>query len=324
MAEADNPRLTPELETTLRRYVTGGLDEAVRTELEERLVTEPSVFEALGVVEDELVEEYLDGLGTPAERQAFERGFLASPRRTERLRFAAALRARAAKVVPERRSKPPLRGLGRMDVAHPALLGLAAALLLSVATNLWLASPWAPGQSRRDDGAAPVPAPVAPAARPSAPAPRVAASDGEDPAQAVARERHARRQAESRAAALESELRRARPGVVSFVLASGALRAAGALQEAVVPRDAALVELRLELPGVDYPQYRAELLDDTGEELLVASKLQAREERDAAILAVSVPAAALRRGDYQVRLRGLTAAGGEEAVGSYPFRVERR
>jgi hypothetical protein len=135
MASEENPRLTPELEATLRRYVTGGLDEALRGELEERLVTEPPVFEALGVVEDELVEEYLDGLGTPAERQAFEQGFLTSPRRVERLRFAKALRARAG-VLGDRRGRERGASDPRRRVAW---IGLAAALLLSLSGNLWQA-----------------------------------------------------------------------------------------------------------------------------------------------------------------------------------------
>ena len=49
-------RLTPDFERTLRRYVLGDLEEDVRPELEELLVTDSDAFEALGVIEDELIE----------------------------------------------------------------------------------------------------------------------------------------------------------------------------------------------------------------------------------------------------------------------------
>jgi anti-sigma factor RsiW len=73
-------RLTPDFERTLKAYVLGNLDEDLRVELEELLVTDPDAFEALGVIEDELVEEYLDGTGSPSERRSFEERYLASPK----------------------------------------------------------------------------------------------------------------------------------------------------------------------------------------------------------------------------------------------------
>ena len=51
---------SPELEGTLRSYALGRLAEEPRLALEERLVSEPKVLEAQGIVEDELTEEYLE------------------------------------------------------------------------------------------------------------------------------------------------------------------------------------------------------------------------------------------------------------------------
>ena len=151
MANADpNPRLTPELEATLRRYVLGGLDEGGRSELEEQLVTEPDVFEALGVVEDELIEEYLDGTGTDLDRGAFEREFLTSSQRQARLRLAKSLRKHASRGMAAAPARPqPVSGAGRWQ---PAWLALAAALVVSLAGNVWLVSrPEAP-QAPTDSG----------------------------------------------------------------------------------------------------------------------------------------------------------------------------
>ena len=134
------------------------------------------------------------------------------------------------------------------------------------------------------------------------------------------REREERSKAEARVAALEETLRRSRSSA-SFVLAAGALRAGGSAQPIVVPRDAPVVRLRLELSGDDYPSYRAVLLNDRGEEVWTASKLKAETESGQLAVVLALTPDRLPRGDYQVKLSGLTAGRDAEAVGSYPFRV---
>jgi hypothetical protein len=138
----DTTRLTPGLEQTLRRYVLGDLEEGLRLELEELLVTDTDAFEALGVIEDELIEEYLERADTAAERQAFEQHFLTCPQHLRRLRFSRALSARAStaglrvpvEVVPVGRARVPIASW------RPAWVGLAAMLAVSLAGNLWLGS----------------------------------------------------------------------------------------------------------------------------------------------------------------------------------------
>lgn len=144
--------LTPELERTLRRYVLGSLEEGPRAELEHRLIAEPEVFEALGVIEDELIEEYLDRAGPEADRRSLERRFLASREGQRRLRLARALKERAAAVasVPRAEAGPARRGWPTAWVAtleewlspilgQPALAAVTVLLALSLAVNLWLA-----------------------------------------------------------------------------------------------------------------------------------------------------------------------------------------
>jgi hypothetical protein len=319
-----NPRLTPELEASLRRYVLGGLEEEARAGLEQQLVTDPDVFETLGVVEDELIEEYLDGTGTDLDRGAFEREFLVSPQRQARLRLAKSLRKHASRGMAAAPARPqPVSAAGRWQ---PAWLALAAALVVSLAGNVWLVSrpgaPQAPtdsGTSARvpliDIAATPPPVTTRPAMAALSPPPTP-----DDLSAALQRERDERLKAEGRVAALEESLRRSRSSV-SFVLAAGALRSAGSAQRIVVPSDAMLVRLRLELPGDDYPSYRAVLLNDAGEELWAASKLKAEPEPGKAFVVLTVTPDRLPRGDYQVKLSGLTTAGDSEAAGSYPFQV---
>ena len=74
-------RIENSLDDALRRYVLGELEGAARLALEQRVVIEPEVFDALSLMEDELVEAYADGRLSETERCGFERHFMASPDR---------------------------------------------------------------------------------------------------------------------------------------------------------------------------------------------------------------------------------------------------
>jgi len=325
-------RLTPDFEATLRRYVLGDLEDGLRAELEELLVTDADAFEALGVIEDELIEEYLDEAGTASERRAFGEHFLASRPRDRRLRFARALRDRA--------SIPPLQAVSLPEAKPvvgpagwrlPVWAGLAALLALSLAGNVWLASRH--GAALRPEGAPPAagaerPLPVA-TGQPQSALPAVAppgAAGGISGASSglqasLERERQERSNAEARARTLEEELRRPRSPVATFALAAGLLRAAGSLPRVVIPADALVVRLRLELPADDYPLYRAALLDADGDELWAASKLRAEKEPGPAAVVLDLPSRLLPRGDYQMKLSGVFEAKEPEALATYTFRV---
>ena len=305
-------RLTPDLEKTLRRYVLGDVEDELRSELEELLVTDPDAFEALGVVEDELIEEYLDGATPEADRLAFERNFLTSPRRAERLRIARALRSRAT--LGTRASVPRTVTSGRWQ---PAWLGLAAALAISLGGNVWLAT-----RRPLQPNAVGPPVPVA-QVEPS-PSPRpisVGVSEHEAGRAALERERELRTRAEVRAEELNSQLSRPPGGLATFALASGVLRSAGSMQRISLPVGAVAVRLRLQLSGDDYALYRAALLDAEGEELWSASKLRSDADGDARAVVAILPATLLSRGDYQVKLLGGAELAGLEPVGTYVFRV---
>ena len=66
---------------TLKQFVLGALDDDHRLEVEQRLVTEPETFEALELVEAELVEAYAEDALSSAERLGFERHYLTTPER---------------------------------------------------------------------------------------------------------------------------------------------------------------------------------------------------------------------------------------------------
>lgn len=80
----------PEVQERLRRYLLGQLVEEAREEIEKDLLAQDEVFEELLVVEDELIDEYLNGELAAVDRAAFENHFLSTPERHDQLRFGSA------------------------------------------------------------------------------------------------------------------------------------------------------------------------------------------------------------------------------------------
>jgi len=323
-------RLRPDFERTLRRYVLGDLDEGLRVELEELLLTDPDAFEALGVVEDELVEEYLDGTSPAPERRKLEERLLISPERRRRVRLVRALRDRANADQQPRAEAPPARAEGVRPVGwrlawietvaewlrparwQPAWVAVAAVLAVSLVGNAWLLSRYEMQGLARTPGQQTVAAPPGPQGD----------SDALNRLQArLEREQQDRAAAEARAKALESQLGRPRTSVATFALAAGLLRSGGSLARVTVPPDAVLVRLRLELPEDGHPLYRAALHDPDGAEIWAASRLRAVREPGQAAVVLTVPTELLPRGDYQVKLSGLRDGAEPEVLATYPFRV---
>ncbi len=319
--------LGPGFEGTLRQYVLGRLEESSRLRLEEQLISDPDVFETLGVIEDELTEEYLDGTLTEDEKRGFERHSLSSPHRRGDLEFFSALRTLAsasAEAEPEKRGETA-RWFG-LAWSQPAWLGAAAALLVaSLAANVWLAL-------RAPSPVAPEAAPVALSSEeppPSLATPPEPASDRLAELEETNRELEARlasereqvAEAQARVRALETASARPTTAIPTFTLAAGLLRSGGSLTRVVVPPDVAVVRLALDLPADEYPLYRAALEDVDGNEIWAQSRLKAETTEEQVVVSVLVPTAALAHGDYEMKVSGLTESGDLEGLSRYTFRA---
>jgi len=79
-----NPNVQKE---ELRAYLLGTLDSALKTELEERILYAPEVYEELLMAEEELIDQYVAGGLSQLERQHFETHFLITAERQDKLRF---------------------------------------------------------------------------------------------------------------------------------------------------------------------------------------------------------------------------------------------
>jgi cell division protein FtsB len=351
-------RVARHLDATLKRYVLGELDEQPRLEFEERLVVDPELFELLGPTEDELVEEYLEDVLSPAERARFERHFLTNEDRRWHLEFVQLLKDRASAMVPAGPEQTALssagpgvqRGSNSVDVAKPvqpqpysgvtswAILkgstgllrlrsiqtrSLTALMAVLVAGNVWFAF------RGRNAGTELVRLRAENQAEQSQfhnlqmQAAQLAAETQALQAQVKLLESQRQREtSEVRAPSLLTErLQPSRTPVPMFVLSPGLLRSEGAVTRIVIPSDTQLIGLRLDLAGTEYSLYRAVLYDAVAEEIWAQSKLIARTSAGRGAVIVVLPSELLSRGDYQLKLSGINRVGVQQSVAAYSFRV---
>jgi hypothetical protein len=351
-------RVARDFDATLKRYVLGELDEEPRLDLEERLVKEPELFELLGPAEDELAEEYLEDVLSPAERARFERHFLTNEDRRWQLEFVQLLKDRASAMVPPGPEQSALSpagpavqgGSSSVDAAAPLLArahsgvtpwailkgstgllrlrsmqagSLTALMAVLVAGNVWFAFRGRNAgtelvrlraenqveqrelhnlQMRADQMAA-------------------EAQALKDTVKQLESERPHETTAVRAPYVLTEGLHSSRAPVPMFVLSTGLLRSEGSVTRIVIPSDAQLIGLRLELPRDDYPRYRAVLYDAEAEEIWVQSKLIARTGDGRGAVTVVLPSELLSRGDYQLKLSGTNRVGSPQSVAAYSFRV---
>src|SRR5215210_1324124 len=84
------PSLTED-QNEIKQYLLGALSEEARQRVEKRLLTEADFLKELLSGEDELTDLYLNEALSDEDHDRFERHFLSTPERHQKLRFARAL-----------------------------------------------------------------------------------------------------------------------------------------------------------------------------------------------------------------------------------------
>lgn len=129
-------------EAMIRDYLLGRLDSdtALVERIDGLMLSDPDFSESIDVIEDEIIEEYLEGSLGPADKEAVQRHFLRPPERQLKLRQASLLSrrisapARESDEVPKRTraeqfSLPVLR---RSNPPYMTYVAIAAVILLSI------------------------------------------------------------------------------------------------------------------------------------------------------------------------------------------------
>jgi hypothetical protein len=122
----------------IRRYLLGQLPDPSQQSLEEGFMTGDTSLEELEAAEDELVDEYLAGRLSNHERDQFEKYFLSTPEREQKLRFAKVFHQYAAA------NQAPSVSVGSRTPTNffgfnswPARIA-ALALILVAMSGIWL------------------------------------------------------------------------------------------------------------------------------------------------------------------------------------------
>jgi hypothetical protein len=329
----------------LVRFLLGELSEAEQARIEQLFFTDEDYFEHLLAVEDELRYDYVQGRLSPAHREKFTKRFLTSPSSRDSLGIPESVMSRLS-VRKAGTKDDAARQLAVGYSAHrPA--GIAWVKLGSHFTNLIAANPMFASTAFRWGFASAAIIVVAGFAlmiqltisyrgqvdqlRRDLAQQKAALTQTEDEKTALAQELE---HVHSERLDLENELaKRNKPAdqvaeqsqpsgaVVSFMLSPGLTRDSGALKRITIPPGTAHLRLQLGLREPDdYSRYRAVLRTAEGKEVWRSGNLRAIRSSP---LPVTLPAAVLRPGDYEMELIGLAERGQPESVDSYYFTVAR-
>jgi anti-sigma factor RsiW len=305
-------------EKQLCQYLLGKLAEDEQRQMEEQLMTRDDLFQQLQVLEDELIDGYLRETLSEEDREAFEKHFLSSPERHQKVEFAQAFRSyvavanEAAEKVPSK-SSPWQTFWAALRIPAPVLrYGFPVVLVAVLLGGLRMGSTI----QRLNTQVAQI---------------RTEQGSWHEKEQQLQQQLEEQRRSSQK---LEQQLARAqteqRPSIenplssmVAFALTPGGVRDSGTFNRVTIPSGTRLVGLKLELGDNRYQDYRA-VLESNGSEILVVNKLKPERIGTKQVIVLPLPANILPHDDYSLKLSGVSSAGEFDPLGNYSFRVVRR
>lgn len=296
----------------MRRYLLGDLPEAEQLALEAGFFADANLLEQMQDIETDLVDEYVRGALSNAERQQFERHYLTTPAHRERVAFARELLLAANKQTLPQSVQPKtsiwetlLASLRAPQFAFGA--AISAAVLL-IAGTVWLKNQQAGWQQQ------------------------IVKTETERTA-----ERQRLRELENQLAQqnqlnseLSAELERLRtesskpnssPSVFSFVLLSGVR--GGEQPTLKLPPEIEQIRLQMKLESNDYSRYSASIRAVSGGQSLNSQPARATSNQTGTTVSVNFSASKLNSGDYILTLTGTDSAGTREEINRYFFRLSK-
>jgi hypothetical protein len=287
-----------EEENLIRRYLLGELDEDACKRLDEKMFTSPEFKSQMLLVEDELTEDYLFGLLSGSEREAFKRRIERGGDQTSRYKLIRALQSYTSRqpqtqTKGRRARRKSLRG-GKllsffMALTRPSLI--VAGFLLVVGLALWIMRG------------------------------SLLTLHRSTPNQALEQEVLRLNPPEGRP--LPPELEGQKSHILSVVLTPYVLRGIGDKVVVKVLEGTSVLQFELKLPLERYDAYRVTLHSSDGRELLRHDGLTHRSTWNSDELIFNLPASGLTQGDYQLRLSGQRAGELYQEGPYYSFRIEQ-
>jgi hypothetical protein len=320
-------------ETLIARYLLGELSEEQQLAVEDRAFADKKYLASITAVENDLIDEYVRNELSASDRQRFEKQFLASAERRKRVEFARALAGVIAEeAVPKKTVVHEAKSWSWRDSLYAFINGFypLAQLAFAVAAPLLLVgAAWLFTETMR--------------LRRELTQLQAEKQSQQNLQQALELER---RHNEELNARLDQEKRQReqtdeslrelsetgdamnpapRPVIASLTLLPGLSRGGDDKPSLVLTEDARLVRLQIGIdPEEPYKKFAVELLTLSGRQVWTRENLSARSRRGTRAIGLTLPATALKAGEYELRLRGVTDSGGLEDVGFYYFNVKKR
>src|ERR1700694_938510 len=122
-------------EALLREYLLGTLEEQDCDQIEEKLLSDEEFSKLVDLIEDEIIDEYVDGSLSKRDKWAVESYFLCPPDRQRKLKFARLLRSRLQEDLP----KPLPFPRPTLWVYWGASSAVAAMLLVTASLGFYVA-----------------------------------------------------------------------------------------------------------------------------------------------------------------------------------------
>ena len=311
----------------LKSYLLGDLNPDEREQLEQRLTFDPNAFEELLLVEEKLIDDYLEGVLSAHEKKKFRKIFLATPERQQKLSFAKALNRHIGSRNEQDNQKTNWLKSWLLPGRHQNQVlkwALAASLLLLVGGGYWSALRTSRLQVALDREQSLI--------RESQEQLREIENRNFQLMNSLELE-------QARTSGLEQEVanlkraqkpdalplpRQIRPPLLIASLSPGRSRDINGMQQVTVPSETDMIQLDLKMEPLDYPAYQAAL-----ERIGAYQNSTIISQRTQSILqgqfgGFYISAELLKEGPYLLKLNGITDTGSSEEIANYYFRVNRQ
>lgn len=316
-------------ENLIRSYLLGEMAEPDQTAFEQELLADRELFSQVWAIEDEMIDAYARAEMPGAERQKFERHYLASPLRRERLAIAESflsqidqIEEEIAKSIEAATARPVLAAVPRSTWLRApqrwpqlALVVILAAVLLSAGVLLYLE------RVKLNVEVARINSETEAERATSDERQRKLRTRNQELEKEVASERL---RGDELKAELE-ELRRRSPAIpstgLSYLLTPATERSDNNAPPVTIPPIIDTVQLLMALESNSYPRYQAKLQTVEGQNLFIRQPVIAKFGRDRNFARLPVAAGELKKGDYIVILFGQTSDDRSEELNRYFFRV---
>jgi hypothetical protein len=304
-----------------KRYLLGTLSDQERDQLELEYFSDNAEFDEVEIAEDDLVDDYVRGRLSAADRGQFEKVISSSPRLLKRVEFAKLLSQRTAAATPAPVAIPQRKTWReRFSFHQPASLAFGFGVLLIMLGGLVVFGAWLQVRQRSE----------AIANREASLEERRRQLEQQAAEKQASNEKWASElrtyetQIKEREQAAQDVIENPSSGLVAqLFLQPGGTRGEGENSEAKLTRNTSQIRFTLDLTDSDSPRYRATILTPDAKVISKPRILTPRKTRSGAFLVFELPAKTLSAGDYQIKVEGLTASGESESRYDYQFRLNR-